>query len=87
MMPKTLEEYAKKVRKIYPFEGYFERFFEIIAENGSISGANAYEILEKEHFALFGANRYADYHVFRVMRRRYVIKMQLKGKKANKKLR
>ena len=80
MTPKTLEEYAQKVRKMYPFEGYFERFFEIMAENGSISGATAFELLEKEHFTVFGANRYADYGVFRVMRRRYVIRIQLKAK-------
>jgi hypothetical protein len=84
MTPKTLEEYAQKVRKMYPFEGYFERFFEIMAENGSISGANAFELLEKEHFAVFGANRYADYGVFRVMRRRYVIRIQLKAKSHKK---
>jgi hypothetical protein len=84
MTPKTLEEYAQKVRKMYPFEGYFERFFEIMAENGSISGATAFELLEKEHFAVFGANRYADYGVFRVMRRRYVIRIQLKAKSHKK---
>lgn len=84
MTPQTLEEYAQKVRKMYPFEGYFERFFEIMAENGSISGANAFELLEKEHFAVFGANRYADYGVFRVMRRRYVIRIQLKAKSHKK---
>ncbi len=84
MTPGTLEEYAQKVRKMYPFEGYFERFFEIMAENGSISGATAFELLEKEHFAVFGANRYADYGVFRVMRRRYVIRIQLKAKSHKK---
>ena len=84
MTPQTLEEYAQKVRKMYPFEGYFERFFEIMAENGSISGATAFELLEKEHFAVFGANRYADYGVFRVMRRRYVIRIQLKAKSHKK---
>jgi len=84
MTPKTLEEYAQKVRKMYPFEGYFERFFEIMAENGSISGAKAFELLEKEHFAVFGANRYADYGVFRVMRRRYVIRIQMKAKSHKK---
>jgi hypothetical protein len=84
MTLKTLEEYAQKVRKMYPFEGYFERFFEIMAENGSISGATAFELLEKEHFAVFGANRYADYGVFRVMRRRYVIRIQLKAKSHKK---
>lgn len=84
MTPKTLEEYAQKVRKMYPFEGYFECFFEIMAENGSISGATAFELLEKEHFAVFGANRYADYGVFRVMRRRYVIRIQLKAKSHKK---
>jgi hypothetical protein len=84
MTPQTLEEYAQKVRKMYPFEGYFERFFEIMAENGSISGATAFELLEKEHFAVFGANRYADYGVFRVMRRRYVIRIQLKAKNHKK---
>lgn len=84
MTPKTLEEYAQKVRKMYSFEGYFERFFEIMAENGSISGATAFKLLEKEHFAVFGANRYADYGVFRVMRRRYVIRIQLKAKSHKK---
>ncbi len=84
MTPGALEEYAQKVRKMYPFEGYFERFFEIMAENGSISGATAFELLEKEHFAVFGANRYADYGVFRVMRRRYVIRIQLKAKSHKK---
>ena len=80
MTPGSIEEYAQKVRKLYPFKGYFARFFEIMAENGDISGAKAFELLEKEHYSIFGANRYADYGVFRVMRRRYVILLQVEAR-------
>ena len=72
----------KQVKRLYSFSGYFEYYFEIFPKYNR--GLAAYEAIEREFYELFGANRYADYGIFRVMRRRYVIMLQVEAKRKSK---
>jgi hypothetical protein len=69
-----LHQFQLKVRRLYAFRGYFERFFELLQEN--TTSLQAYEALEREYYDVFGENRYSSYETFKVMRRRYVIYLQ-----------
>ena len=71
-----------QVKRLYSFRGYFEYYFEIFPKHNS--GLAAYEALEREFYELFGAHKYADYGVFRVMRRRYVVLLQVEARQKRK---
>ena len=82
MQDQLLAGFKERVRALYSFRGYFERYYEIYAEHGA--GPEAFEALEREYFEIFGANKYKDYQVFRAMRWRYANSLRKKAKKNNK---
>lgn len=74
-----MDDFKQFVRRMYSVDGYFERFYEIY--QNCRTGAEAFELLEREYYELFGANRYSDYNAFMVMRRRYILRLQIKARK------
>jgi hypothetical protein len=75
----------KQVKRLYSFRGYFEYYFEIFPKYNR--GLAAYEAIEREFYELFGANRYADYAVFRKMKRKYILVIQAESRQRRKILR
>lgn len=65
-------------------EGYFDRFFEIIADKNVGSYREAYELLEAEHYQAFNQNRYNSYDSFRVMKNRYLNNLRRKANEQQK---
>lgn len=74
-----MDDFKQIVKRLYSVDGYFERFYEIY--QNCRTGSQAFELLEREYFDVFGANRYSDYNTFMVMRRRYIIRLQIKKRK------
>lgn len=54
----------QRVRKLYSFTGYFQRYFEILQETPSYNYGQAYEKLEAEFEYIFGYRRYISYQSF-----------------------
>lgn len=71
-----MDDYKSRVKQLYSFNGYFEAFFELLPEHKT--GVLAFEALEREFYEIFGKNKYCDYATFRVMKRRYILRLQKK---------
>jgi len=69
-----MDDFKQRVKQLYSFNGYFEAFFELMPEHKT--GLLAFEALEREFYGIFGKNKYADYGVFRIMKRRYILRLQ-----------
>lgn len=70
----NVDDLRTQTKRLYSLKGYFERFFELLPAHGSSFAA--FEAVEREFYAIFGANRYNSYESFKVAKRRYVISLR-----------
>lgn len=60
-----------KIKRLNSQQGYFDAFYELLADNPGITNKQAWLMIEEIYEEWYGLNRYASYASFRNAKHRY----------------